>query len=265
MVHTHLHYPAEEEEISHKCVDVRSKILSTFFIILIGSLLVDIKQLFWFFLIVLWFVVALRPKKTFIKHSLVTIPLIASFTLIVFLTFKKNTEVFSNFFFFTVHNNVSLAVFFGLRSYLLVLIILILINSEKSFFEIVYGMDDLKFPHLLTDLLFLTYRFIFILQDELVRILEARSNRLYGEKLRMNVKSLRMIGNILGSVLARSFKRAEHISATLAAKGYSGNISHPEQPWTLAGVLFLCCNIVFSFLLVFYGQVNLTQVLEVII
>jgi energy-coupling factor transporter transmembrane protein EcfT len=121
-----------------------------------------------------------------------------------------------------------------------------MINSEESFFEIIYGLDDLKMPTLITNLTFFTYRFFFLMQEEFGRILEARSNRLYGEKLHFNPNSLKVIGNIIGSALARSFKRAENVSATLSARGFSGKLSHPEQPWTLKGIFFL----IFTFLII---------------
>jgi energy-coupling factor transporter transmembrane protein EcfT len=57
------------------------------------------------------------------------------------------------------------------------------------------------------------------------------------------------MGNIIGSSLARSFKRAEYISATLSARGFSGKMSHPEQPWTLNGVLFLL-TVIFVIILI---------------
>ncbi|MFX0050528.1 MAG: energy-coupling factor transporter transmembrane component T family protein, partial [Candidatus Hermodarchaeota archaeon] len=130
---------------------------------------------------------------------------------------------------------------------------------------IIYGLDDLKMPTLITNLTFFTYRFFFLMQEEFSRILEARSNRLYGEKLRFNLKSLKIIGNIIGSALARSFKRAENVSATLSARGFSGKLSHPEQPWTFQGFIFL----IFIFLLVFtimvLGQTSPIDFLEEII
>ncbi|UCE15088.1 MAG: energy-coupling factor transporter transmembrane protein EcfT [Candidatus Heimdallarchaeota archaeon] len=247
-VHSHIHYPIEEEKFT-KFVDVRSKILATFIVILACSFLVNLKQLFWFMLIFLVFLVVFKPKKAFLKYSLATLPIILSLTLVSFLSFTSSLTVYRTIFYTTTHNNVSFSVFTGARSLLIVFFVLIMIYSEETFFEIIYGLDDLFLPNFLTNLTFLTYRFFFLMHEEFNRILEARSNRLYGQKLFFNLTSLRVMGNIIGSSLARSFKRAEYISATLSARGFSGKMSHPEQPWTITGVIFLLTVIVVIILL----------------
>jgi len=133
-----------------------------------------------------------------------------------------------------------------------VLFVLILIHSEDTFFDIIYGLDDLWMPDFLTNLTFLTYRFSFLMQEEFMRILEARSNRLYGQKLFFDISSLKILGNIIGSVLARSFKRAEFISATLSARGFRGKMSHPEQPWSSKGLLLVIITLfIISIIMVF--------------
>ena len=247
-LHSHIHYPVEEEKFV-RLIDVRSKILATFSVVLACSFLVHLDQLFWFFLLFLVFLAVFKPQRTFLKYSIVTLPIILSLTLVSFFSFSPSLTVYRSIFFTTTHNNLSFAFFSGTRSLLVVFFVLILISSEDTFFEIIYGLDDLFLPSFLTNLTFLTYRFFFLIQEEFNRILEARSNRLFGQKLFFNLTSLRLIGNIIGSSLARSFKRAEYISATLSARGFSGKMSHPEQPWTLTGVLFLLM-VIFAIILI---------------
>lgn len=247
-LHSHIHYPIEEEKFD-KLIDVRSKILATFSVVLACSFLVNLKQLFWFLLLFLVFLTIFRPKKTFLKYSIVALPIILSLTLVSFFSFNPSLTVYRTIFYTTTHNNVSFAFFSGARSLLIVFFVLIMISSEDTFFEIIYGLDDLFLPNFLTNLTFLTYRFFFLIHEEFNRILEARSNRLYGQKFFFNLTSLRLMGNIIGSSLARSFKRAEYISATLSARGFSGKMSHPEQPWTLNGVLFLL-TVIFVIILI---------------
>lgn len=254
--HHHVHYPSKFRR-SHANIDVRSKILSTLLVIAIGSLIVDFAQLQWFFLYTISFCLLLRPKKIFLKQIIPTFPIVLSFTLVVFLTYDTSYNLFGNFLFSTFHNNVSMALFSSIRSFLMILLILIFINSEESFFEVIYGLDDLKMPDLLTNLLFLTFRFFSLMQEEFSRVLEARSNRLYGEKLHLSFNSLQVIGNILGAALARSFKRSEYISATLAARGFDDKISHPEQPWTIFGVIFFLFTVVYCLFLLMYGQISI--------
>lgn len=250
---SHLHYPPLEE-ISIIRVDVRSKIIASFFVILACSFIVTSNQLIWFIVLLLIYTPVLRPRKSFIKYTLAALPIILSLTFISFISFSSAPVVYKNLFYQTVHNNISFAFFSGLRSIVIVSFVLITINSEESFFEIIYGLDDLKMPRLITNLTFLTYRFFFLMQEELSRILEARSNRFYGQKIYLNLASLKLTGNIIGSVLARSFKRAEYISATLSARGFTGKISHPEQPWTPVGVFFIIFTIIYVLMLMVIGE-----------
>lgn len=250
---SHVHYPPVEE-ISAKRVDVRSKIIASFFVILTCSFIVTSIQLVWFIVLLSIYTLILRPRKSLIKYTLAALPIILSLTIISFFSFSSSPVIYRNLFYQTVHNNVTFAFFSGLRSIVIVLFVLMTINSEESFFEIIYGLDDLKMPRLLTNLTFLTYRFFFLMQEELSRILEARSNRFYGQKIYLNLASLKLIGNIIGSVLARSFKRAEYISATLSARGFTGKMSHPEQPWTPVGVLFIIFTIIYVLMLMIIGE-----------
>lgn len=222
--------------------------------ILVCSIIVELEQLFWFFLVFLCFLIILKPDKNFLKFSLPTIPIVFSLSLVAFFSFSRSPIVYKSLIYWTIHDNISFALFTGFRSYLIALFVLMMINSEESFFDIIYGLDDLKMPNFLTVLTFLTYRFFFLMQEEFSRILEARSNRLYGEKLRFNLKSLKIIGNIIGSALARSFKRAENVSATLSARGFSGKLSHPEQPWTFKGIFFLSFTFLFVLTIMIIGQ-----------
>ncbi|MHA2304072.1 MAG: energy-coupling factor transporter transmembrane component T family protein [Candidatus Hodarchaeales archaeon] len=250
---SHVHYPPSEE-ISTKRIDVRSKIIASFFVILACSFIVTNNQLVWFIVLLMIYTLILRPRKSFIKYTLAALPIIFSLTLISFFSFSSIPVMYKNLFYQTVHNNVSFAIFSAGRAIVIVLFVLMTINSEESFFEIIYGLDDLKMPRLLTNLTFLTYRFFFLMQEELSRILEARSNRFYGQKNHLNLSSLKLTGNIIGSLLARSFKRAEHISATLSARGFSGKMSHPEQPWTPVGVIFIIFTMIYVLMLMVIGE-----------
>jgi len=223
-------------------------------VIIVGTLIIDFNQLHWISVIFILFLVILRPRKSFLKQALLTLPIISSLALVSYFSFSNVLIKYSNFLYATTHNNVSFAFFSGFRSLLLALFVLILINSERSFYEIIYGLDDLKIPDFLSSLIFLTYRFFFLMQEEFNRILEARSNRLYGEKVHMNLNSLIVLGNIIGSALARSFKRAEYVSATLSARGFSGKMSHPEQPWTRMGIFFIIITLLLLLMVSIIGQ-----------
>lgn len=184
-----------------------------------------------------------------LKYSILATPIILSLTVISFLSFNPSITVYKTVLYTTTHTNVSFAIFSGARSLLIVFFVLTMINSEETFFETIYGLNDLFLPSFLTNLTFLTYRSFFLMEEEFKRVLEARSNRFYGQKLFLNFNSLKITGNIIGSALARSFKRAEHISATLSARGFSGKIPHPRIPWRSNGIIFLTIILILTLLI----------------
>lgn len=252
MTDNHHHYVALRTQ--KEVLDIRSKLIGLFLIVLGCSFLVDISQVTWYAIFLFLLLLILRPRKTFLKRIVLTLPLILSLSLISFFSFDP--PIYSNFLFEAVHNKGSFAFFTASRSIVIISFILTIVCSEESFFEIIYGLDDLKLPGLLTNLLFLTYHFFNHIQEEFSRILDARSNRMYNESSNMQLMALKLIGNILGASLARSFKRAEYISASLSARGFSGtsNFSHPEKPWTRSGFLFVVFIIIISIFIGIYGQ-----------
>ncbi len=254
MTDKHHHYVALGAP--KQVLDIRSKLLGLVLIVLGCSFLVDISQVSWYAILLLLLLLILRPRKTFLKQIVLTLPLILSLSLISFFSFDPPS--FSNFLYETTHTKGSFAFFTAFRSIVIVSSILVIVSSEESFFEIIYGLDDLKLPGLLTNLLFLTYRFFSLIQEEFSRILDARSNRMYSESSIMQLRSLKLIGNILGASLARSFKRAEYISASLSARGFSGTskFSHPEKPWTRSGFLFVIFAIIVNIFIGLYGQIS---------
>ena len=250
---SHMDIPLNERKYDKK-IDIRSKIIACLIIIIGCSFVVTINQLLWFLILLCFYFLAFKPRKSIFKYALVALPIILSLTIITFASFSPTPIVYRNLFYTTIHNNVSFALFSGFRGILIVLFVAVIIHSEYSFFEIIYGLDDLKMPRLMTNLTFLTYRFFFLIQEEFTRILEARSNRFYGQKTYLNLTSLKITGNIIGSVLARSFKRAEYVSATLSARGFTGKFSHPEQPWTSTGLVFIFITIIYVLMIMIIGE-----------
>ncbi|MFX0093372.1 MAG: energy-coupling factor transporter transmembrane component T family protein [Candidatus Hodarchaeota archaeon] len=243
-------------------LDVRSKIIATLLVVVACSLIVDLIQLSWFVLLFFLFIMFFRPKKSFLLQILGVLPIIGTLTILSFFSFSSSFIEYHTLFYSTYHNNVTFALFSGSRSLLIALFVLMLVASENSFFDIVYGLDDLKVPNLITSLAFFIYRYFFLLKEELERTLEARSNRLYGEKLHMNLNSLKLIGNIIGALLARSFQRAGNIADTLSARGFTGELIHPYHPWTIKGLIFVGVAVLILSMILIVGQIPPFEILE---
>src|SRR5207249_6912261 len=78
----------------------------------------------------------------------------------------------------------------------------------------------LRVPGLLVQLFLLTYRYLFLLGEELARLRVAL--RVRGYRNRPTRHSYRTIGHIAGSLLVRSHERGERVAQAMRCRGYDG-------------------------------------------
>jgi cobalt/nickel transport system permease protein len=78
----------------------------------------------------------------------------------------------------------------------------------------------LRMPGLLIQLIVLTYRYVFLLADELGRLLIAL--RVRGYRLRPNRRRLQMAGLLTGTMLVRGYERAERVGQAMRCRGFDG-------------------------------------------
>jgi cobalt/nickel transport system permease protein len=79
---------------------------------------------------------------------------------------------------------------------------------------------SLRVPGLLIQMAVLTYRYLFLLADELARLLVAL--RVRGYRLRPRPQRLRMAGHLTGIVLVRGYERAERVGQAMRCRGFDG-------------------------------------------
>jgi len=82
------------------------------------------------------------------------------------------------------------------------------------------AMHALKVPGLLVQLLLLTYRYIFVLTDELARLRIAV--RVRGYRNRVSRHSYRTIGHVAGTLLVRGYERSERVGQAMRCRGFDG-------------------------------------------
>jgi cobalt/nickel transport system permease protein len=99
---------------------------------------------------------------------------------------------------------------------------IMLLTCTTRFNDLLRAMRDLKAPKLLVAVLAQTYRYIFLLADELMRVRRARDSRAIGRHGRW--RWLRTLGNMTGGILIRSYERAERVYSAMLARGYSGEV-----------------------------------------
>jgi cobalt/nickel transport system permease protein len=97
-------------------------------------------------------------------------------------------------------------------------------------------------PGLLIHLTLLSYRYLFVLGDELVRLRVAL--RVRGFRNRPNWHSYRTVAVASGTLLVRGYERAERVAAAMRCRGFDGRFrsltefsTHPADIYTLVFTL----------------------------
>ncbi len=78
----------------------------------------------------------------------------------------------------------------------------------------------LRVPGLLVQLVALTYRYLFLLREEVGRIRIAL--RVRGYRNRASLHSYRTVGHVAGTLLVRSSERAERVGQAMRSRGFDG-------------------------------------------
>ena len=137
----------------------------------------------------------------------------------------------------------------ALKSWLSVQMAVVL-ASATPFPELLAAMRSLRLPKLLVAVIGLMWRYLFVLVDEVLRLMrarEARSGQADGSRAGGSLAwRARVTGGMAGNLMLRSFDRSERIYAAMAARGYDGEVRGMERPpisgsaWAiLAGGLLL--------------------------
>ena len=130
----------------------------------------------------------------------------------------------------------------------------ILLVAVTQFPDLIHAFEHLRVPAILTTIVAFLYRYLFVLTDEVMRLLRARDSRsaaLPGQKSGRNVFwRARVAGNMAGQLFLRSYERSDRIYNAMLARGYSGQMRtlHPHsmtrRDWVIfvvriAAILFL--------------------------
>jgi cobalt/nickel transport system permease protein len=94
-----------------------------------------------------------------------------------------------------------------------------LLVSTTPFSLLLAGLRRLGAPGLLIDLLALTYRYVFLLVDQAMRLKRAAIARGYRPRW---LPQAAIVGRMVGSLFVRSYERAERVHGAMLMRGYSG-------------------------------------------
>jgi cobalt/nickel transport system permease protein len=111
-----------------------------------------------------------------------------------------------------------------------VLALLLVLGATSRPAELFRAAHALRFPGLFLQLLQLSYRYLYLLLDELRRLRVAL--RVRGYRNRMRLHSYRTAGHVVGTLLVRSSERAERVGHAMRCRGFDGCFRALYEPRT---------------------------------
>ncbi len=115
-----------------------------------------------------------------------------------------------------------------LRSWLSVQMAILLVATTR-FPDIVHALEHLRVPSILTTIIAFLYRYLFVLADEVFRLLrarEARSAAVAGVRAGGSVAwRAGVAGNMAGQLFLRSYERSDRVYNAMLARGYAGHLN----------------------------------------
>jgi len=101
-----------------------------------------------------------------------------------------------------------------------IILILISLLATSSIFEIIHGLIHLRIPEKLVFLFFLIYRYSWVIFDEYERLVWAVKAR--GFRFTTSLHTYRTIAYLVGSLLVKSYNRAENLYRAMVCRGFTG-------------------------------------------
>ena len=120
------------------------------------------------------------------------------------------------------------------RSWLSVQMAILLVGAAR-FPDIVHALEHLRVPTILTTIIAFLYRYLFVLADEVFRLLrarEARSAAVAGSRSGGSVAwRAGVAGSMAGQLFLRSYERSDRVYNAMLARGYAGHLMtiHPHE------------------------------------
>ena len=87
--------------------------------------------------------------------------------------------------------------------------------------EILRGLERLRMPSLLVQIISFMIRYVNVVSDEMSRMAVARASRGFEAT---GVRSWRFLGQVAGALFIRSYERGERVYLAMLSRGYSGTL-----------------------------------------
>ena len=220
-----------QESLIHR-LDPRVKVLVTVGFIVSNAILPDGRWLAfavaWVFLLLVNDLSQLGLGFTF-KRSFVALPFALVAVSAIFAPQGNPLAVWNLGFITLVPTDFGLIRFFSImiRSWLSVQVAILLVATTQ-FPDLIHAFEHLRVPRILTTIVAFLYRYLFVLTDEVYRLLRARESRSAGlpdlkrgGKLTWRAK---VAGSMAGQLFLRSYERSDRIYNAMLSRGYTGHI-----------------------------------------
>lgn len=114
-----------------------------------------------------------------------------------------------------------------IRSWLSIQMAILLVATTR-FPDIIHALEHLRVPSILTTIIAFLYRYLFVLADEVSRLLrarEARSAAVAGTRSGGSVAwRAGVAGNMAGQLFLRSYERSDRVYNAMLSRGYTGHL-----------------------------------------
>lgn len=109
----------------------------------------------------------------------------------------------------------------------------LILSATTPFTQLLCGLRSLGLPPLLVSMLGFMYRYLFVLVDEVSRMMAARDARSARPDGRIGgtlIWRAKVTGQMAGTLFLRSYERSERIYLAMRARGFDGEIRSTQQP-----------------------------------
>jgi len=104
----------------------------------------------------------------------------------------------------------------------------ILLVAVTRFPDLIHALEHLRVPAILTTIIAFLYRYLFVLTDEVFRLIRARESRSATAAGRKSGGGVlwrgRIAGHMAGQLFLRSYERSDRIYKAMVARGYAGHL-----------------------------------------
>lgn len=183
--------------------------------------------LFYSVIVVLLALVSRIPPGHILKRSAVIAPFLIA--MVAFVPFMPGGDPVLSFGFEPVKFTVSrtgLLLFSSLaiKSFLSITALIIL-TASTPFVRLLKALQDLRVPLIIIMVLSFMYRYIFIIEDEFMKMKQARDSRMTRRAGLLNFRSL---ANLIGVLFIRAYERSEAVYMAMCSRGFRGEIIVPQ-------------------------------------